>query len=254
MPSAGYEIQILENPEALGRRAAELFVHQAGEAVKTKGTFTVALAGGSTPKGLYSLLASKDSSFRTQIPWDKTHFFWGDERHVRPGHIDSNYRMVYEVLLSKAPVPPENVHRIRAENQDAGRVAEDYERSLHDFFQLAEGEMPGFDLVLLGMGADGHTASLFPGTALPLEQGRSVAALWVEKFKAYRISLTPASLNNAAYVTFLVSGSEKAEALRKVLQEDESSEILPARLIHPSDGRLLWLVDRAAASRLEPSG
>jgi 6-phosphogluconolactonase len=246
------EIRILANVEEIAQAAASEFIHQTAEAVRTKGFFTVALSGGSTPKSLYSLLASESkSAFRAQVQWNKVHFFWGDERHVPPDHPDSNYRMAYEVMLSKVPVPPENVHRIKAENPDAGRVAEDYEQVLREFFRLELGQLPRFDLILLGMGPDGHTASLFPGTDVILERKRYVAAPWVEKFNAYRITLTPPALNNAACVIFLVTGEEKAETLRVVLQGDYQPERFPAQLIRPTNGRLLWLVDQAAACLLE---
>ncbi len=251
MPSADREIQILENSEELSRRAAEEFVRLAEEAAQAEGRFAVALSGGSTPKSLYSLLASETDSFRARLPWDKIHFFWGDERHVSPDHPESNYRMVHEAMLSKAPVPPENVHRIEAEERDAGKAADGYEKELREFFRLGAGQLPRFDLVLLGLGPDGHTASLFPGTEVIHEQRRRVAASWVEKFSAYRITLTAPVLSNAACVIFLVSGAGKAETLRNVLQGEDRPERLPAQLIRPARGRLLWLVDREAARLLD---
>jgi 6-phosphogluconolactonase len=243
------EIQILSNLEELTCRAAEEFVRQAEEAVGAKGFFTVALSGGSTPKSLYSLLASETASFRVRVPWDKVHFFWGDERHAPPDSPDSNYRMAYEAMFSKVSVPPENVHRIKAENPDAGKTAEDYERVLCEFFQAEKGQPPRFDLILLGMGPDGHTASLFPGTDAIQEQ-KYVAANWVRKFNTYRITLTPPVLNNAACVIFLVTGEEKAEALRAVLQGEYQPEHFPTQLIRPINGRLLWLIDQDAARLL----
>jgi 6-phosphogluconolactonase len=248
------EIQILSNLEELTCRAAEEFVRQAEEAVGAKGFFTVALSGGSTPKSLYSLLASETASFRVRVPWDKVHFFWGDERHVPPDHPDSNYRMTQEAVLSKIPIPSENVYRIKTENPDAGKAAEDYERVLREFFRLEVGQLPRFDLVLLGLGPDGHTASLFPGTEVLNDRKSLVAAPWVEKFNAYRITLTPSVLNNAVCVAFLISGEEKAVTLKAVLEGGYQPERLPAQLIHPTNGRLLWLVDRAAARMLELNG
>jgi len=162
--------------------------------------------------------------------------------------------MVVDALLSKVPVPAQHVHRIRAENPDAGKAAEEYEQDLREFFGLDEGEWPRFDLVLLGMGPDGHTASLFPGTAVLDERKRLVAASWVEHLNATRITLTPPVLNNAACVIFLISGHEKAEALRAVLTGDFRPVRLPAQLIQPGRGRLLWLVDRAAAGLLDLHG
>lgn len=211
----------------------------------------MALSGGSTPRNLYALLAN-DRALRVAVPWEKTHFFWGDERHVPPDHADSNYRMAHEAMLSKVPVPPANVHRIQGEQWDAGQAAEAYERTLREYFRIAAGQFPCFDLVLLGMGPDGHTASLFPGTTALREQVHLVTANWVEKFNAYRITLTPPVLNRAACVLFLVSGEEKAETLRAVLQGEEQPDRFPAQLIHPTGGSLVWLVDRAAA-RLLPT-
>jgi 6-phosphogluconolactonase len=251
MPLDKGEIQILGNADEIARAAASEFVRQSAESVKAKGLFTVSLSGGSTPKSLYSLLASETDAFRSRIPWDKIHFFWGDERHVPPDHPKSNYRMVYDTMLSKVPVPPANIHRIEAENPDAGKASEDYERVLRWFFRLGIGQFPRFDLVFLGMGPDGHTASLFPGTEVIFERERYAVASWVEKFNGYRITLTPPVLNNAACVTFLVTGEEKGDALRTVLQGGYHPERFPAQLIHPTSGRLLWMVDRAAARLLE---
>jgi len=248
------ELQILGNAEEIARVAADEFVRYALEVVGMRGLLTVALSGGSTPIKLYSLLASGADSFLTRVPWDKIHFFWGDERHVPPDHSDSNYRMVYEAMLSKVPVPLENVHRIKAENPDAGKAAGDYERVLYEFFQSVTIQLPHLDLVLLGMGPDGHTASLFPGTNAILEQKHYVVANWVQKFNTYRITLTLPVLNNAAYVIFLVTGEEKAEALRFVLQGKYQPERFPAQLIRPINGSILWLVDQAAARLLELNG
>ncbi|MEM2890494.1 MAG: 6-phosphogluconolactonase, partial [Candidatus Hadarchaeum sp.] len=167
------KIQIVTDAEALYHAAATEFMHRAREAVKVKGSFTVVLSGGSTPKGFYSLLAD-DATFRNQVPWDRIYFFWGDERPVPPDHIESNYRMANEVMLSKVPVPPTHVHRIKGENPDASKAAEEYEQVLRDFFQLSTGQLPRFDLVFLGLGSDAHTASLFPCTKALHEQKRLV--------------------------------------------------------------------------------
>jgi 6-phosphogluconolactonase len=251
VPPDKAEIQVLSNLEELTRRAAVEFVSQAEEAVRARGFFTVALSGGSTPKGLYSLLADGNEGFRARVAWDKIHFFWGDERHVPPDHPESNYRMAYEALLSKVPVPPDNVHRIKAENPNAAEAARDYEEVLREFFNLGTGQKPRFDLVLLGMGPEGHTASLFPGSEVIHEKSRLVAATWVEKFKTYRITLTPPVLNNAICIMFLVCGEEKAETLKSVLQGEYRPDQFPAQAIHPVNGRLVWLVDREAARFLE---
>ncbi len=249
MPSFKPEIQVLADSEELARTAAEKFVRLAREAIHARDFFTVGLSGGSTPRGLYSILA-EDASFRSRLPWEKIHFFWGDERHVPPEHPDSNYRMAKDTMLSKAPVPPGNVHRIRSENPDADRAAGEYEETLRTFFRLRIGEMPRFDLVLLGMGPDGHTASLFPGSRGLGEQKRMIVANWVEKLRDYRITMTLPLLNHAACVIFLVSGEEKAETLRAVLEGAPRRELLPAQLVRPVSGRCLWLVDQAAARLL----
>jgi 6-phosphogluconolactonase len=180
------------------------------------------------------------------------HVFWGDERHVPPDHPDSNYRMANEVLLSQVPIPPANVHRIKSEHPDARQAADDYEQTLQAFFRLAAGQHPRFDLIFLGLGPEGHTASLFPGTQALHETHRLVVSTWVGKFFTDRITLTPPVLNNAAGVVFLVSGEDKALALKAVLEGHDEPEQLPAQLIRPAHGRLLWLVDRAAASLLQP--
>ena len=241
------EIRILTTPQELSEAAAGEVVRDATEAVKARGRFTIALSGGSTPKNLFNLLAT---NARNALPWDRMYFFWGDERHVPPTDQDSNYRMAEEVMLSKVPVPPGNVFRMAAENPDAARVAEDYEKTLRKFFQLAPGDTPQFDLILLGMGPDGHTASLFPGTAALQERFRLVVSNWVEKLKTNRLSFTLPVLNAARCVAFLVSGTDKAPALKTVLEENASAEQYPAKLVNPSAGRLIWFLDRAAASSL----
>lgn len=245
--STSLELRVVPDPPALFQAAAEQFVTLVGSAVRENGCFTVALSGGSTPKSLYSRLATDD---RDQVPWDKTFFFWGDERHVPPDNPESNYRMVYEALLSKVPVPPGNIFRVPAENPDAARVAESYELALRQFFKVPPGSFPSFDLILLGMGPDGHTASLFPGTAALKDRSRLVVANWVEKFKGHRITMTLPVINQAAVVTFLVSGRDKAETLKEVLEGSQPPDLFPSKLIHPVNGKLNWLVDRAAAAVL----
>jgi 6-phosphogluconolactonase len=227
--------------------AAEVVVGAATDAVAQRGRFTIALSGGSTPKSLFNLLAT---NARTVLPWERMFFFWGDERHVPTTDPDSNYRMAEETMLSKVPVPPGNVFRMAAENPDAAAVAEEYEKTLRKFFALEPGQVPVFDLILLGMGPDGHTASLFPGTAGLQEKSRLVIANWVEKMKTSRLTFTLPVLNAARCVTFLVSGTDKAAVLRTVLEGDVPAEQYPAKLLRPTDGKLIWLVDRAAASEL----
>jgi 6-phosphogluconolactonase len=254
MPSQKVELRILDAAEHVYREAAEEFVRLASQAVEkegARGVFTVALSGGSTPKGLYHLLASGAEPFRERIPWAGVHFFWGDERHVPPDDPSSNFGMARDELLSKVPVPPGNVHRIEAENPDAGKAAEKYDRLLRDWFGLSEGQLPRFDLLLLGLGRNAHTASLFPGVTLDeKEKEKLAAAVWIEELHACRITLTPPVLNNASDVIFLVTGDDKSEPLRRVLQGRYKPDRYPAQLIRPANGRLLWLVDRAAGKRL----
>jgi 6-phosphogluconolactonase len=244
------EIRVMPSSQEVFELAAEEFVRRANEAISENGRFTVALSGGSTPKALFQLLAE---SYATKLPWERMFSFWGDERHVPPDYPDSNYRMAKEALLSRVPIPEANVFRIPTEDQDASRAAANYEETLRKFFKLKPGEFPRFDLMLLGMGPDGHTASLFPHTAALREKTRLVAANWVEKFQAHRLTLTLPVINSSACVLFLVTGSDKAAALREVLASDSPADQFPAKLVQPVNGRLIWLVDRTAAAALPPT-
>jgi 6-phosphogluconolactonase len=256
MPSTR-SIEILATAADLFHAAAEEFVRAARDAIGAQGRFTAALSGGSTPKVLYSLLASNYSSFA----WNRVFLFFGDERHVPPTDADSNYRMVNESLLTKIAIPPENVFRVPAENPDAAAAASDYEAQLRRFFGLRSAirsevrtedrpaEFPRFDLILLGMGPDGHTASLFPDSPALDEQSRLVVANWVVKFNTHRITFTFPVLNRAAEVMFLASGADKADMLHQVL-EGKSIPPLPAQRVQPSDGKLLWMLDEPAAAKL----
>jgi 6-phosphogluconolactonase len=222
-------IRVFENSRELARGAAEHFV-----ALAQKDSFTVALSGGSTPKVLYQVLAEE---FREQVLWSKVQFFWSDERHVPPDHPDSNYRMAHEALLSRVPVLESNVHRVRSENPSAQEAADEYEKII----------VPRLDLILLGLGTDGHTASIFPGSEVLHETKRLIAAPWVEKLNAYRITMTLPLLNNGASVLFLVSGAEKAEIVKEVL---EGPQKYPAQFVQPTNGELIWMLDRDAARNL----
>jgi len=176
--------------------------------------------------------------------------FFGDERHVEPTHPDSNFRMATEAMISKVPLKPEQVHRIKAENPDTAQAAREYEQELRSHFHLADGEAPRFDLVLLGMGNEGHTLSLFPGTKALRDNGRLVVRNWVGKLLAERVTLTAPAVNSAALVMFMVAGADKALALKAVLEGPCEPEQLPAQLIDPKSGRLLWLVDATAGGIL----
>ncbi|HLG59094.1 MAG TPA: 6-phosphogluconolactonase [Vicinamibacterales bacterium] len=241
------EIRRVADAPALYQAAAVLFEHESAAAVRAGGVFNVALAGGSTPRGLYRLLAD-NPHLRTAVPWDRIHFFWSDERHVPPDHPESNYRMAYEAMLSKVPVRVEYVHRIKAEHADAALVSGEYEADVRTSVPATSG-VPRFDLILLGVGADGHTASLFPDTSALSERARLVVANRVGEMGT-RITMTLPLLNAARLVMFLVAGEQKAEAVWRALQPGSSEPAVPAALVQPVDGRLVWLLDSAAAGRL----
>ncbi len=240
------EIKVLADLSALSEYAAEVFAATATRAVEERGSFCVCLSGGSTPGQTYALLSGR--RFRSRIPWQDVHFFWGDERCVPTNHPDSLYGMVRKLMLSKAPIPPDNVRRMRGEANNPADAAAEYEEMLREFFQLKAHEKPRFDLILLGMGADGHTASLFPGTAALEERRRLVIPNYVPALKVNRLTLTLPVLNNAALVMFLVAGESKAAALRSIFHNTGEEKRLPAAMIDPPNGRALWLVDRAAAT------
>jgi 6-phosphogluconolactonase len=242
------ELRVLNTAAELFQAAATEFATLAWQAVQRDGRFTVALSGGSTPKSLYALIASGSIP---NIPWERIFFFFGDERFVPPAHPDSNYRMAREAgLFSK--VPEGNVFRVLTEEKDADTAARAYEQTLRKFFGVPPNEFPRFDLVLLGLGPDGHTASLFPGTAALNEKRLWVVSNWVDKFQAYRLTLTLPVLNRAACVMFLVSGADKANIVREALENESAN--LPSQKVRPADGRLLWLLDRAAGGSLSRGG
>jgi 6-phosphogluconolactonase len=238
-------LRVFDDPEEVARAAARRFVELAAEAAAARGTFSVALAGGTTPKRVYELLA--DEEFRERVAWPQVHFFFGDERCVPADHADSNFRMANEALLSRLGVPEENVHRIEGRG-DAAANASRYADELRGFF--GDSAWPRFDLVMLGMGDDGHTLSLFPGTAALEKREAWAAANWVEKLGAWRITLTAPAVNAARHVLFLVNGAGKAERLREVLRGERDPSRLPSQLIRPRDGTLEWFLDRAAAAKL----
>jgi 6-phosphogluconolactonase len=243
------EIRVLNDGAAIAKRAAQEFVESAISAVREKGSFNVALAGGSTPKALYGLLVT-DAALRSQVPWDKMHLFFGDERHVAPDHSDSNFRMATEAMISKSPLKPEQVTRIKGEYPATERAALEYEKALREYFKLKDGEYPRFDLLLVGMGSEGHTLSLFPGTKALHAEGRAVVRNWVGKLYTERITLTAPVASNAARILFMVTGADKALALKAVLEGPYEPEQLPAQLLRPKNGKLLWLVDTAAGGML----
>jgi 6-phosphogluconolactonase len=234
-------IQKVADSAALARAGAEEFVKAATLAVDARGTFSVALSGGSTPEKMFALLVDD-----ARVPWEKIRFFWGDERHVPPDHSDSNYRMASEAMLSKVPISDTQVWRIHAEYADAGKAAAEYEKVLQE--QL--GEPPVFDLLMLGMGPEGHTLSLFPGTKALSETTRLVVSNWVGKFYTDRITMTAPVLHNARAILLLIGGEDKALALKGVLEGPVEPNQLPAQLLLSSGEKCLWLIDETAGKML----
>lgn len=251
-------VRIYQNAEELALKAARHFARLADQYVISSGRFTVALSGGSTPKAMLSTLAAEP--FLDTVPWSSIFFFWGDERCVPPDHPESNYRMAREALLSRVPVPEQNIFRMAGENPHPEQAAEDYSATLRNFFLTGPGapatgttpllQLPRFDLIFLGMGADGHTASLFPGTAALHAEHQIAVANYVEKLQAHRLTLTAATINNARNITFLIAGTDKADTLKAVLTGPSQPETYPCQLIKPGHGSLLWMLDEAAAARL----
>jgi 6-phosphogluconolactonase len=244
-------VRVYPNPAEVARGAARLFVDYAWQSIAKYGEFMVALSGGNTPRMMFELLASDE--FRGQVDWTKVHAFWSDERAVPPESPDSNYGMARRELLVRVPIPQANVHRMEAEKPNLGRAANEYEEVLRNYLELDDRGFPRFHLIFLGMGVDGHTASLFPGARIPRQTSRWVSTPMVAKLGARRMTLTLPVLDSALRVIFLVVGSEKAEILRAVLQ-DKADPPYPTQLVQPRDGGLkLFLVDQAAAALLDPA-
>ncbi len=242
------EFEVFAEAAEVEQAASDLFIRSARQAIATHRRFDVALSGGSTPKAMFALLAAPPDD--KQVDWAKVHFFWGDERCVPPDHPDSNYGVANALLISKVGVPEANVHRFITEQGDPEQIAARYAAEIKQHFDLHNGELPRFDLVYLGMGPDGHTASLFPQTAALHITDRLVVANYVAKLNANRLTLTAPVLNAAALVAFLVAGPDKADALHQVLEGKPDPDTYPAQLIAPQHGRLYWLIDEAATSKL----
>jgi 6-phosphogluconolactonase len=223
-----------------------VFIESAIASVADRGRFSIALSGGSTPRAVFARLAG-DETARLKVSWRQIDWWWSDERTVPPGDPDSNFRMAFESLLGHVPIDPARVHRLKGEVEPA-QAASEYERELRAAFGVSAGEIPRFDLVLLGLGADGHTASLFPGTPAVTERERLVVANDVPAMRAVRLTFTLPLINRARRVAFLVSGAEKAPILARVLEGPRGA--LPAQLVSPDDGELVWIVDSAAARDL----
>lgn len=240
------EIRVFENPGELSTAATDLFVEIAAAAISERGQFAVALSGGSTPAPVYKLLASE--SYRSRLDWKKVFFFFVDERNVPADSPESNYRLANEVLFSALPLHQDSVRKWETARELPQKIAEDYALEIEHFFQ----GFPRFDLILLGLGTDCHTASLFPRTPALKENEEVAVANWVEKVNDYRLTITFPVINNAANVMFLVSGAEKAKAVQSVLEGDRLPDEYPAQLVQPKDGDLYWLLDEAAAALLGP--
>ena len=237
-----HDLTIFPDKDAFIAGAAEFMAARAVEAIAARGRWTVALAGGGTPKPIYQRLA--EAGYAQRIDWRRVHVFFGDERCVPPDDSRSNYRMAREALLDFVPLPPEHVHRIRGED-DPALAALAYEQEIQRLFRSTA--LPALDLICLGMGDNGHTASLFPGTSSLREQVRWVTPQYVEVMQTWRVTMTAPLFNAARHIAFLAEGAGKAEMLQRVLHGPFDPDVLPAQMIQPVDGRLHWLVDAAAA-------
>jgi 6-phosphogluconolactonase len=240
-----FQIRIFKDMETLSRAAADLFAEKAAQFIAERGRFLAALNGGSTPNRLFQLLAT---DYRDKVDWSRVHVFWGDERCVPPGEAGSSYGQAWEAFLSRVPIPKSNIHRVKGELEPA-EASRDYALTLSRFASPPL-EFPRFDLVYLGMGEDGHTASLFPGSSVEVTEPTLAVTAHYQNRPANRVTLTPLVFNQARTVAFMVTGEKKAVTLAKVLSDRYNPEALPAQRISPKDGGLLWLVDEEAAGRL----
>jgi 6-phosphogluconolactonase len=239
------EIRIFKNMEVLSRDAAEIFIEQASRSIRERARFLVALNGGSTPARLFQLLAS---DYRDRVDWSNTHIFWGDERLVPANDPESSYGQARQLLLNHVPIPENNIHPVNGELEPA-KAVDDYAGTLKRFAAPSL-EFPCFDLVYLGMGEDGHTASLFPGSPLDMTEPVSAVTAQYQDRPAQRVTLTPSVFNMARVIAFMAAGGKKASTLSEVLSGRYKPELLPAQRIEPKDGKVIWLVDEAAASKL----
>jgi len=242
-------IRVFATPEATARAAARFFLDAAATAAAVRGVARVAISGGSTPKSMFELLANPAEPFLKQVPWDRIDLYWVDERCVPPDNIESNYRMTNEALLSKVPLPAERVHRMEGELKPEVAAAR-YESTIRNTFKLEGAETPTFDLILLGMGDDGHTASLFPHTEALNEMSHIVVPNHVPQKDAWRITLTWPVINQGREVAFLIEGEEKAQVLHDVFLGPYLPDTYPSQIIRPASGRLTLLLDAAAAAKL----
>lgn len=243
------EVRIFPDAAFLSRAVADEFHRCANAAIDHAGFFSVALSGGSTPKAVYSLLAADENSGRARLRWHLIHVFFGDERSVPPEHAESNFRMANEALLAGVPIPASNVHRVHSE-LEPDAAAGHYEAEIRRILACSPDEVPRFDLILLGLGGDGHTASLFPESSALNERKALVCSTWVEKLGTHRITFSFPVLNAAREILFIAAGGEKAGMLRNILGGDPSGINYPAQGVRLTSGQLLWFVDEEAASEL----
>lgn len=238
------DICIFKDLEDLSATAAELFVKQAAQSIAERGRFLVALNGGSTPTRLFELLAT---NFREQVDWNRVHVFWGDERCVPPDDPGSSYCQAWGTLLSRVPIPEMNIHRVKGELGPV-EASKDYALTLKEFASPPL-DWPRFDLVYLGMGEDGHTASLFPGSPVNVSEPTMPVTAQYQDRPANRVTLTPAVFNSAGVIAFMATGEKKAQTFAEVRSDRYNPDLYPAQRIRPADGELIWLVDEAAAGR-----
>jgi 6-phosphogluconolactonase len=252
------KLTVTANEAALAHAAAERLTACIDDAIAQRGGAVVSLTGGRTPRTLYAVLADEKQPWRHRIDWPHVHLFWGDERHVPPGHPDSNFGMANDALIRHVPIPAAQVHRMRGELPDARDAAAEYRRSLARGFAAAGRNDSTFDVMLLGLGEDGHIASIFPGSPLLIDGHQAdvsrVAAVWAEHLGAWRITLTPAAILDARQIVMVVSGRQKADAVRAAVGDPGDVRRTPAQLLRAAGERVEWILDRAAASRLaDPS-
>lgn len=250
MPTIKYEpkVEVVSDPESVARRSVEIFVADAQKAVRAKDVFHVAISGGSTPKHFFELLGEAPQA--KALPWNKIHLFWVDERYVPPVSSQSNYKLAADTFLNKVAIPQDNVHRIPTEYSDFHLAAQKYEETIREVFELEENQVPEFDLIALGMGADGHTGSLFPNSYAPFDTEDLACVVYVLDNKLNRITLTHPVLCAASHIMVLVSGREKASVLRDVLTSEPDEVCYPIHAIWPILDKVTWLVDSEAAKSL----
>ncbi len=241
------KVNIADNYEDFCEKVTQEILIVSNEKIETQGKFTIVLSGGATPKGIYQRMAS--ASYRERFNWEKIHFFWSDERWVPPEDLKSNYRMASEALLAKVKIPSRNINPIQTKNCSLQASARLYEENISGYFKLKKDEFPPFDLILLGVGQDGHTSSLFPGNPALLEKNRLVVPVSQEGISEKRITLTLPVINHAGIVFFLARGDEKASIVAEIL-EDQKGQVFPANAIAPSHGKICWFLDKASASKL----